>query len=235
MRVKLHVEWLGTFFLCLAVLMTDGAGAPLMVASLLAALIYMGGPVSGAHYNPAVSLAFRMRGRMAPGTLLPYVGVQTFAAFAAAVLAGLLSEHDPDRAAALAAAVSEPLFQGFLDVVVAEVLGAGLLAFVILMVATSRLSAGNGYYGVAIALTVLGLAGIFSHVSPDLNPAVTLARRLSWPFAALSSDGATPADFLREWTFLAKTFPRDCCQVLCQLTGGALAARLFLRLFPEER
>ena len=88
MRVKLHVEWLGTFFLCLAVLMTDGAGAPLMVASLLAALIYMGGPVSGAHYNPAVSLAFRVRGRMAPGTLLPYVGVQTFAAFAAAVLAG---------------------------------------------------------------------------------------------------------------------------------------------------
>ena len=235
MRAKLHVELLGTFFLCFGVLMTNGAGAPLMVAALLCALIYMGGPVSGAHYNPAVSVAFRLRGRLAPGVLLPYVGVQVLAATLAAALAGLLLDFDPDRATALTQAVSAPLFDGFLPLVVAEVLGTGLLAFVILMVATSRHSAGNSYYGVAIALTVLGLAGVFSGAGPDLNPAVTLAHRLTGLFATTVTEGSFTADFLREWAFLAKTFPRDCCLLLCQLTGGLLAARLFLRLFPEER
>ena len=235
MPVKLAFEALGTFFLCLAVLLTEGAGAPLLVAALLCALVYMGGPVSGAHYNPAVSLAIRLRGRMPKGGLMPYVGTQLAAAASAGLLAGLLSEYDPERAASLAAAMPASVFEGFFSLAVAEVLGTGLLAFVILMVATSRLTAGNGYYGLAIALTVLGLAGMFSADAPFLNPAVTLAAQLKGPGAAFGSEASVLADLAREWTFLAKAFPRTAVQLLCQLLGATLAARLFLGLFPEER
>ncbi len=235
MRVKLAFEALGTFFLSLAVVTTDGAGAPLMVAALLCALIYMGGPVSGAHYNPAVTLAFRTRGRMPRGGLLAYVGVQLLAAAAAGLLGGLLADYDPERASALASSMPASVFEGFLAQAVAETLGTGLLAFVILMVATSRLTAGNGYFGVAIALTVLGVAGMFSGGAPLLNPAVTLAVQLQGPASALGSETSVLADMVREWAFLAKAFPRVAGQLLCQLLGAHLAARLFLRLFPEER
>lgn len=235
MRVKLAFEALGTFFLCLAAMMTDGAGAPLMVAGLLCALIYMGGAVSGAHYNPAVTLAIRLRGRMPKGGLLAYVLTQLLAAAAAGTLAGLLADYDPERAAALAATMPASVFEGFLSLAVAETLGTGLLAFVILMVATSRLTAGNGYFGVAIALTVLGLSGAFSDASPFLNPAVTLAAQLKGPASAFGSEASVLADLGREWAFLAKAFPRTAGQLLCQLLGATLAARLFLGLFPEER
>lgn len=235
MRVKLAFEALGTFFLCLAVATTDGAGAPLLVASLLCALIYMGGSVSGAHYNPAVTLAFRLRGRMPKGGLLAYVVTQLVAALAAGLLAGLLADYDPERASALAASMPASVFEGFLQLAVAETLGTCLLAFVILMVATSRLTAGNGYYGVAIALTMLGLAGTFSSAAPFLNPAVTLAVQLKGPASAFGSETSVLADLGREWTFLAKAFPRVAGQLLCQLLGATLAARLFLGLFPEER
>lgn len=235
MRVKLAFEALGTFFLCLAVVMTDGAGAPLLVAALLCALIYVGGPVSGAHYNPAVSLAFRLRGRMPKGGLLAYGAIQLLSCAAAGLLAGLLSDYDPGRASALAAAMPASVFEGFLSLAVAEILGTGLLAFVILMVATSRLTAGNGYHGVAIALTMLGLTGMFSAEAPFFNPAVTLAAQLKGPAAAFGSEASVLADLGREWTFLAKAFPRTAGQLLCQLLGATLAARLFLGLFPEER
>ena len=55
MRNALCLEAFGTFFLCLAVAV---AGEPLAVAAVLGALIYAGGPISGAHYNPAATLAW---------------------------------------------------------------------------------------------------------------------------------------------------------------------------------
>jgi aquaporin Z len=97
MRNKLLIEAVGTFFLCLAALV---ASSPLSVAALLCALIYMGAPVSLAHYNPAVSLAFRLRGRTGTRALWSYVSVQLTAALLAAMVAGYLLGHDTDRARA---------------------------------------------------------------------------------------------------------------------------------------
>ncbi|MGA0132856.1 MAG: aquaporin [Opitutales bacterium] len=236
MRAKLAIEAFATFFLCLACLMTSGSAAPLMVAATLCALVYMGGAVSGAHYNPAVSIAILLRGRTDWRTCRGYVAVQFAAAAAAGLLRGLLADFDPDRAGALAAAMSTSAFEGFLAVAVAETLGTCLLAFVVLMVATSRLTAGNGYHGLAVALTVLGVAGMFSFVQPDLNPAVTFAQQcVQGPASALVSEQSVLADLGREWAFLAKVFPRVLAQFACQLLGAALAAGLFLRVFPEDR
>ena len=71
------VEFIGTFFLVLtagsAVLSgSPGVIGPLAVGAGLMAMIYAGGHISGAHYNPAVSLGVLLRGRLSPAELVPY-------------------------------------------------------------------------------------------------------------------------------------------------------------------
>ena len=61
-------EFIGTFFLVLTIGLTVLGGtelAPLAIGSSLMIMVYMGGHVSGGHYNPAVSLAVLLRGKMA--------------------------------------------------------------------------------------------------------------------------------------------------------------------------
>ena len=71
---KLLMEFLGTYFLILAVSMTLN---PLAIAAMLMAYwIYIGGYVSGAHYNPAVSLGVAFSDRLAWPTFIRYVGAQ---------------------------------------------------------------------------------------------------------------------------------------------------------------
>lgn len=52
---KLIMEFLGTFFFILTIAMTSN---PFAIAAMLMALVYIGGNVSGAHYNPMVSLTY---------------------------------------------------------------------------------------------------------------------------------------------------------------------------------
>ena len=61
---KLLTEFIGTFFLVLTVGLTVLGGtpfAPLAIGSALMVMVYMGGHISGGHYNPAVSLAVMLR------------------------------------------------------------------------------------------------------------------------------------------------------------------------------
>lgn len=59
------VEFTGTLFLTLVVAMTGGdPTAPISVGFILTAMIFMGGHISGGHYNPAVSLAVYLRGKV---------------------------------------------------------------------------------------------------------------------------------------------------------------------------
>jgi aquaporin Z len=232
MRNKLLIEAVGTFFLCLAALV---ASSPLSVAALLCALIYMGAPVSLAHYNPAVSLAFRLRGRAGTRALWSYVGVQLTAALLAAMVAGYLLGHDTEHARSAVDALSESAFTGFGVTAVVELLATFALAFVILMVGTSRLTAGNSYYGLAIAVAVLGLSGTFGDFNPTMNPAVSLASSLLGVFSAIFDGLLGTKTFVSESLFLAKLAPRVLAEVAVQFVGAALAAWFFRRLFPEDR
>lgn len=60
-------EAIRTFFLVLTIGLTVLGGtafAPLAIGSALMVMVYMGGHISGGHYNPAVSLAVMMRGKL---------------------------------------------------------------------------------------------------------------------------------------------------------------------------
>ena len=205
------------------------------MAAVLGALIYVGGPVSGAHYNPASTLAWCVRGRHRWLAGAAYVLVQLTAALAAAAVAGLLAGHDPERTAAATGALDDPVLKGFVNEGVAEFLGTFLMAFVILMVATSRRTAGNGYHGLAIALVVFGAATVFAHQSPTFNPAVLLATTFRDVFAAFTAEGEQFKVLRAELAYVAKFTPRYLLLVGLQLAGAATAAFTFRGLFPEER
>ena len=232
MRNKLLIEVVGTFFLCLVALVSPNA---LPVAALLCALIYMGAPVSLAHYNPAVSLAFRLRGRSSTRAFWAYIGVQLAAAVLAAMAAGTLLGYDPEHAKGAIDALSESAFAGFGVIAVVELLATFALAFVILMVGTSRLTAGNSYFGLAIAAVVLGLSGTFGDFNPTMNPAVSLASSLLGVFSAIFDGLIGTKTFVTESLFLAKIAPRILAEVAVQFVGAALAAWFFRVLFPEDR
>lgn len=232
MRNKLLIEAVGTFFLCLAALVATN---PLSVAALLCALIYMGAPVSLAHYNPAVSLAFRLRGRSGTRALWAYAGTQFGVAVLAALVAGFLLGHDSDHAKGAVDALADSAFADFGSVAVVEFLGTFALAFVILMVGTSRLTAGNSYFGFAIAAVVLGVSGTFGEFNPTMNPAVSVASSLLGVFSALFDGLFGSKAFFAEATFFAKIVPRLLAEISVQLVGAAAAAWFFRRLFPEDR
>jgi aquaporin Z len=167
---KYMVEGIGTFFLVatigLAVLEPRGAGdlAPLAIGAALMVMVFAGGHVSGAHYNPAVTLAVYLRGKCPARDVVPYIAAQVAGAAAAATIVLFLKGSAPEAVA--------------LDVpraLLAEFLFTFALAYVVLNVATAGGTSGNSFYGLAIGFTVLcsiyALRGISGGV---LNPAVAL-------------------------------------------------------------
>jgi len=70
-------EFLGTFLFILSILIT---GSPLMIGISLALIIYILSDISGGHINPAVSLAFFLKGDLSPLKFIMYVVVQLLGA-----------------------------------------------------------------------------------------------------------------------------------------------------------
>ena len=200
-------ELIGTFFLTLTVItaVNESPGqAAIGIGAVLMAMVYAGGHISGAHYNPAVSLAVLLRGRLAVADLLPYWAAQLLGALPAALIGMWLIDIPP--APGLTS-------NQILPVLAVEFLFTFALAWVVLNVATSRDHPANDFYGLAIGFTVT--AGAFA-VGPisgaAFNPAVvfglSVAGMLSW--------GAV-------WLYLVAT-----------LLGGVGAALAFRVANPAE-
>jgi len=83
-------EFIGTFFLVFVGALTvlgKMLFAPLAIGTILMVMVYMGGHVSGGHYNPAVSLGVWMRGKLDTSDFVPYVVAQLVGAMLAALTA----------------------------------------------------------------------------------------------------------------------------------------------------
>jgi aquaporin Z len=166
---KLIVEFIGTFFLVLTVGMATaktGAGvlAPLAIGSVLMVMVFAGGHISGGHYNPAVSTAVLVRGKLASLEWVPYVVTQLIAG----VLAGLLARG-------LNGAASAAMVSSTWKMLVVEFLFTFALCYVVLNVATARGTEGNSFYGLAIGFTVaVGAFAVGGISGGAFNPAVAL-------------------------------------------------------------
>jgi aquaporin Z len=96
---KYLVEFIGTFFLVftvgMCVIKPDvGNFAPLAIGSVLMAMVYAGGHISGGHCNPAVTLAVWLRGKFASADVPGYM-VSQFLTAVVAALAALYPKGNP--------------------------------------------------------------------------------------------------------------------------------------------
>jgi aquaporin Z len=167
---KFLTEFIGTFFLVCTVGMTviaPGAGdlAPLAIGASLMVMIFAGGHVSGAHYNPAVTLAVFIRGRCNAGDILTYWLAQILGAAAAAAIV-LFMKGNP---------AVEVMVPDVTRALIAEFLYTFALCYVVLNVATAKGTSGNPTYGLAIGFTVLaGAYSVGSISGGAFNPAVAV-------------------------------------------------------------
>jgi len=75
------VEYLGSVFFLYVVISTSGAIAPLAIGAALALSIYLGGPISGGNFNPAVTVMQALAKKQPMRLVAPYLIAQLAAAF----------------------------------------------------------------------------------------------------------------------------------------------------------
>jgi len=175
---KYVTEFIGTFFLVLTIgcaVIGGAAPAPLAIGAALMVMVYAGGHISGAHYNPAVTLAVYLRGRCPLADVVPYWAAQILGATAAGIIVTHHLYHDGTTMAI--ASVPAALL--------AEFLFTFALCYVVLNVATAKANAGNSFYGLAIGFTVLTGAFSVGGISGGaFNPAVAVGATIMGLFAA---------------------------------------------------
>lgn len=195
-------EAIGVFFLVLAGCGAVGAGgAPVAVALAFAfvilVLVYALGHVSGAHFNPAITLAFAATGHFRWRRVPSYLAAQLLGAIAAAFTLRWILGTAPGLTAP---AIGLP--QAF----AVEFLATFLLALVIVAVASDRRVA-PGAAGLAIGLAV-GVGALFAGplTGGSMNPARTLGPAIAamrfdalWVYLAGPVLGAVAAMGTYEW------------------------------------
>jgi aquaporin Z len=206
---KLVVEFVGTFFLVFTVGASVRSGAslaPLAIGAALMVMVYAGGHISGGHYNPAVTVAALVRGRIGGADAIMYWMAQLVAGLVAAFVVRATVTSSPAHPLA-------PQGHALVSALVVELLFTFALAYVVLNVATSKDHPDNSFYGLAIGFTVLAGAVAVGGISGGaFNPAVVLGG------AAMGLFG---------WSTLIYLVP--------QLIAGAAAGLVFRMLNPADK
>lgn len=209
---KYAVEFIGTFFLVLTIFSTvvghkadDGVIPPLAIGFALMVMIYAGGHISGAHYNPAVTTAVFIRGRCDAKDVPFYMIAQVLGGLTAGFIATSILKT---------ATIPDPKPLEVLPSLVAEFLFTFALAYVVLNVATAKGTEGNSFYGLAIGSTVLvGAFAVGAISGGAFNPAVAITVAL---FKLVPTS--------QVWIHLIADF-----------AGGAAAGLVFKALNPDDK
>jgi len=162
---KLATEFIGVFFLVFTIGISKAVLAPLAIGFILMCLIFMGGHISGAHYNPAVSVGVFLRKNLKFKELIYYCSAQVIGGIiGAAVAYGVTDTHDSPAPAA-----GYTIGHAF----TVEMLWTFILVSVVLNVATTKAQEDNSFFGLAIGGVVLAGAIAVGPISGAcFNPAV---------------------------------------------------------------
>jgi len=198
-------EFIGTFFLVLTIGLTSEVDhvAPIAIGGMLMVMVYMGGHISGAHYNPAVSIAMIIRGLLSVKEAIKYILSQLSGAILAVLLinwlGGTIMEIPHSETAS-------PI-----QILIVEAIFTFALVLVILNVATNPKTEGNSYYGLAIGFTIMAAAYAGEGISGGVyNPAVGTGPIL---IDAIMGDGGTLSNL---WYYLVGP-----------IAGGVLATYVY--------
>jgi aquaporin Z len=168
---KYIAEFIGTFFLVLTIGCTGigasaGVIAPLAIGAALMVMVFAGGHISGAHYNPAVTLGVLIRGKLKAADVIPYWIAQCVAAAIAAIVVSKILR---------AGVAVTPIAPKLRPALLAEFLFTFALVYVVLNAATAEGTSGNSFYGLAIGMTVMTGAFAVGDISGGaFNPAVAI-------------------------------------------------------------
>ncbi len=211
--VRYAVEAIGTFFLVFTVGAAVGSGspmAPLGIGAVLTVMVYAGGHLSGGHYNPAVTLAVLVRGRIKLRDAAAYWLVQ----LGAGLLAALVVRDILDPVQLARHATMTLSGHAVVAAFVVEMLFTFALCYVVLNVATSKSHPDNSFYGLAIGFTVVAGALAVGAISGGaFNPAVTLGAAAMGMFA----------------------WPTLWVYMVAQILAGLAAGITFLVMNPDDK
>lgn len=202
---KFFIEAFGAFFVVLVYAIT---GAPLAVGLTLMALVYIAERISGAHFNPAVSLAFFLKGRLTLGQLFGYLSSHILGGILAALVFYFLAET--------IFYVEPPDTTNVYQQTFAEVFFTMVFVLVMLVFTLTNTHRKSKVSGLVIGLTFAGMLMVSSPISQGvLNPAISIAPALIDLFQGGNS------------------FIHIPLYTVAPLAGGAIAALLFNWLHAE--
>jgi aquaporin Z len=211
--VRYAAEAIGTFFLVFTVgaaVATGSPMAPLGIGAVLMVMVYAGAHLSGGHYNPAVTLAVLVRGRIKLRDASAYWLVQ----LGAGLLAALVVRDVVDPVQLARHATMTLSGHTVVAAFVAEMLFTFALCYVVLNVATSKSHPDNSFYGLAIGFTVVAGAFAVGAISGGaFNPAVTLGAAAMGMFA----------------------WPTLLVYMVAQILAGLAAGITFLVMNPDDK
>ena len=225
MRVKLTAEFLGTFWLvfggCGSAVLAAAfpevgiglAGVSLAFGLTVLTGAYALGPISGAHFNPAVSVGLWAGGRFPASDLLPYIVAQVVGGVVAAAVLYVIASGAPefnvaDGFASNGYGEHSPGGYSMLAAIVTELVMTFMFLIVILGATHKRAPVGFAGIAIGLALTLIHLVSI-----PVTNTSVNPAR----------STG--PALFVGDWA-LAQLW----VFWVVPIVGGALAGLAYKAL-----
>lgn len=212
-------EFIGTYCLITAVFFSSASGGALTVALMLVAVVFMGGHISGAHYNPAVTLGVFCSGRekLHLWETLLYILSQLAASLVASFICwglayNVISFPHPGMDGGPYYAPEIKANGNIAQAFAAEFIATLALVSVVLAVGTTKKLEGNSFFGLAIGFTVGAFAFAFGPISGGaFNPAVG--------FGPLIVDAISTRDIDQlEWMWVYWTAP---------LLGGLVASVIY--------
>lgn len=184
--------------------------------------VFIAGPYSGAHLNPAVTLGLAAAGTFSWGMVLPYIVAQMLGGFVGAMLVYAYYKNHYDATdnpeAKLSTFCTIPAIRSYGRNLFSEIVGTFVLVFVILALSTDsntpEVGMGSlGAFPVAMLIVAIGMS-LGGTTGYAINPARDLAPRLA--HALLPIKGKGTSDWAYSWI-----------PVLGPVIGGFLAAALY--------
>ncbi|MDB5247616.1 MAG: family channel protein [Segetibacter sp.] len=204
-------------------------GGWIVITTGWALAVYVGvvvaGPVSGAHLNPAVTIALAVAGQFAWASVVPYIAAQLIGACLGSFLVWLMyydhfkRTNSPD--AVLAVFCTGPAVRNYVSNIASEIIGSFVLLFAVFyfagaVITTSNTEIGLGSIGaIPVAFTVwaigLSLGGTTGYA---INPARDLGPRIMHAILPIKDKGSS------DW-------PYAWIPVIAPIIGAVIAALVF--------
>ena len=188
--------------------------------------VFISGPYSGAHLNPAVTLGLAAAGTFSWGMVVPYIIAQMLGGFVGAILVyAFYKDHydaTSDPATKLGTFCTIPAIRNYGRNLFSEIVGTFVLVFVILALSidgnTSEIGMGAlGAFPVAMLIVALGMS-LGGTTGYAINPARDLAPRLAHAILPIKGKGSN------DWGY-------SWIPVVGPIIGGFIAAALYCVIY----